>query len=123
MKYEYFFSSIPDNYIKDEKKFLEIFKSDVKSICSYDISKSNEKEFKSFFRQLSLKQIDRTQQIKEAHPWLSYEEAVKVLLYHHKGSMWIHNLQRDKIKRSMEAFAKLLKSKKRKPLNLLYITF
>ena len=48
LKYEYFFSSIPNNYVKDENKFLEIFKSDVKSICSYDISKSNEKEFKSF---------------------------------------------------------------------------
>ena len=48
LKYEYFFSSIPDNYIKDENKFLEIFKSDVKSICTYDISKSNQKEFKSF---------------------------------------------------------------------------
>ena len=48
LKYEYFFSSIPDNYIKDENKFLEIFKSDVQSICAYDISKSNEKEFKSF---------------------------------------------------------------------------
>ncbi len=50
LKYEYFFSSIPDNYIKDENKFLEIFKSDVKSICSYDFSKYNEKEFKSFFK-------------------------------------------------------------------------
>ena len=48
LKYEYFFSSIPDNYIKDENKFLEIFISDVKSICSYDFSKSDEKEFKSF---------------------------------------------------------------------------
>ena len=48
LKYEYFFSSIPNNYIKDKNKFLEIFKSDVKSICSYDFSKSNEKEFKSF---------------------------------------------------------------------------
>ena len=48
LKYEYFFSSIPSNYIKDENNFLEIFKSDVKSICSYNISKSNEKEFKSF---------------------------------------------------------------------------
>ncbi|KGF96184.1 hypothetical protein EU95_0979 [Prochlorococcus marinus str. MIT 9201] len=48
LKYEYFFSSIPDDYIKEENKFLEIFKSDVKSICSYDITKSNEKEFKSF---------------------------------------------------------------------------
>ena len=50
LKYEYFFSSIPDNYIKDDNKFLEIFKSGVKSICSYDISKSNEKEFKSFLK-------------------------------------------------------------------------
>jgi len=48
LKYEYFFSSIPDNYIKDENQFFKIFKSDVKSICSYDFSKSNEKEFKSF---------------------------------------------------------------------------
>ena len=48
LKYEYFFSSIPDDYIKDEHKFLEIFKSDVKLICSHNISKSNEKEFKSF---------------------------------------------------------------------------
>ena len=50
LKYEYFFSSIPNNYIKDENKFLEIFKSDVKSICSYDLSKSNKKEFKSFLK-------------------------------------------------------------------------
>ena len=48
LKYEYFFSSIPDDFIKDEKIFLEIFKSDVKSICSYEVSESNEKEFKSF---------------------------------------------------------------------------
>ena len=48
LKYQYFFSSIPDNYIEDENKFLEIFISDVKSTCSFDFSKSNEKEFKSF---------------------------------------------------------------------------
>ena len=48
LKYEYFFSSLPYDSIKDENKFLTIFKSDVKSICSYDFSKSNEKEFKSF---------------------------------------------------------------------------
>ena len=48
LKYEYFFSSLPYDSIKDENNFLEIFISDVKSICSYDFSKSNEKEFKSF---------------------------------------------------------------------------
>ena len=48
LKYEYFFSSIPDEYIKEEDKFLENFKYDVKSICSYDITKYDEKEFKSF---------------------------------------------------------------------------
>ena len=60
--------------------------------------------------------MDRTQQIKEAHPWLSHDEIVKVILYHHQGSMWIHNLQRDKLERSMEAFTKLLISKSMKAL-------
>ena len=60
--------------------------------------------------------MDRTQQIKDAHPWLSYDEIVKVLLYHQQGSMWIHNLQRDKLERSMGEFTKLLKSKSKKAL-------
>ena len=60
--------------------------------------------------------MDRTQQIKDAHPWLSYDQVVKVLLYHHQGSMWIHNLQRDKLERSMGEFTKLLKSKCKKAL-------
>ena len=60
--------------------------------------------------------MDRTQQIKEAHPWLSYEEALKVLLYHHQGSMWVKNLERSKLERSMEAFTKLVESKSRKAL-------
>ena len=34
LKYEYFFSSLPYDSIKDENKFLTIFKSDVKSILS-----------------------------------------------------------------------------------------
>ena len=68
-------------------------------------------------KQLKLKQMNRTQQINEAHPWLSYDEIVKVLLYHHQGSMWIQNLQREKLERSMEAFTKLVNSKCRKPLN------
>ena len=60
--------------------------------------------------------MDRTQEIKDAHPWLSYEEVVKVLLYHHQGSMWIQNLDREKLQKSMEAFTKLLKSKSKKAL-------
>ena len=60
--------------------------------------------------------MDRTQQIKEAHPWLSYDEAVKVLLYHHQGSMWVQNLERKEIEKSMEAFTKLVNSKGRKAL-------
>ena len=67
-------------------------------------------------KQLTLKQMNRTQQINEAHPWLSYDEVVKVLLYHHQGSMWIQNLQREKLERSMEAFTKLVNSKSRKAL-------
>ena len=61
--------------------------------------------------------MDRTQQIKDAHPWLSYDEVVKVILYHHQGSMWVQNLERNELQRSMEAFSKLVKSKSRKDLN------
>ena len=60
--------------------------------------------------------MDRTQQIKYAHTWLSYDEALKVLLFHHQGSMWIQNLERHKLEKSMEAFTKLVKSKSRKAL-------
>ena len=67
-------------------------------------------------KQLTLKQMDRTQQIKEAHPWLSYDEVVKVILYHHQGSIWIQNLEQEKLQRSMEAFTKLVKSKSKKAL-------
>ena len=60
--------------------------------------------------------MNRTQQINKAHPWLSYDEVVKVILYHHQGSIWVQNLQRDKLERSMEAFTKLVKSKSKKAL-------
>ncbi len=50
LKYEYFFSAIPEKSIKDHNKFLKKFKSDVRSICSYNVSKSNEKEFNSFLK-------------------------------------------------------------------------
>ena len=60
--------------------------------------------------------MNRTQQIKEAHPWLSYDEVMKLILYHHQGSMWIKNLKRNKLERSMEVFAKLVNSKSRKAL-------
>ena len=60
--------------------------------------------------------MNRTQQIKDAHPWLSYDEVVKVLLYHHQGSIWIKNLEINRLERSMGAFTKLVKSKSRKAL-------
>ena len=50
LKYEYFFSAIPENSIKDQNKFLKEFKSDVQYICSYEISKSNEKELNLFLK-------------------------------------------------------------------------
>ena len=48
LKYEYFFSSIPNDSIKNRKDFLKIFKFNVKAICSYEVTKSNEKELNSF---------------------------------------------------------------------------
>ena len=69
LKYEYFFSSIPDDFINDENKFLEIFKSDVKSICSYEVSESNEKEFKSFLKNyLKTKSSTPKTKVEEINP-------------------------------------------------------
>ncbi len=50
LKYEYFFSAIPENSIKDQNKFLKKFNYDVQHICSYEISKSNEKELNLFLK-------------------------------------------------------------------------
>ena len=74
------------------------------------------RNYREITRQLTIKKMDRAQQIKDAHPWLNYDDAVKVLLYHHQGSMWIQNLERVRLERSMEAFTKLVKSKSRKAL-------
>ena len=60
--------------------------------------------------------MDRTQQIRDAHPWLNYDEVVKVLLYHHQGSRWVQKLERNELEKSIEAFTKLVKSKSRKAL-------
>ena len=55
LKYEYFFSAIPENSIKDQNKFLKEFKSDVQYICSYEISKSNEEELNLFLNYFKTK--------------------------------------------------------------------
>ena len=55
LKYEYFFSGIPENSIQDQNKFLKEFKSDVQYICSYEISKSNEKELNLFLNYFKTK--------------------------------------------------------------------
>ncbi len=55
LKYEYFFSAIPEKSIKDQNKFLKEFKSDVQYICSYEISKSNEKELNLFLNYFKTK--------------------------------------------------------------------
>ena len=74
------------------------------------------RNYREITKQLTPKQMDKTQQIKDSHPWLSYDAVVKVLLYHHQGSMWIKKLERKKLERSMEALTKLVKSKSRKAL-------
>ena len=63
LKYEYFFSSIPYDSIKNREDFLKIFKSNVKSICSYEVPKSNEKEF-NYFLENYFKTKSKTPKIK-----------------------------------------------------------
>ena len=60
--------------------------------------------------------MGRTQQIKDAHPWLNQEDITKLLIYHHQGSLWVQNPKSETLERSMEAFTKLVKSKSKKAL-------
>ena len=41
---------------------------------------------------------------------------MKVILYHHQGSILVQNLERNKLEMSMKTFTKLVKSKSRKAL-------
>tara|TARA_Y100000589_G_scaffold112440_1_gene106857 strand:+ start:10525 stop:10923 length:399 start_codon:yes stop_codon:yes gene_type:complete len=49
LKYEYFFSSLPSINFIDEKKTLDELRLNVEKICSYEITGTNQKEFKEFF--------------------------------------------------------------------------
>tara|TARA_Y100001978_G_C23603465_1_gene389923 strand:- start:153 stop:464 length:312 start_codon:yes stop_codon:yes gene_type:complete len=49
LKYQYFFSSITNESIKNFNEFIKDFKLAVYSICSYELTKSNEEEFYYYF--------------------------------------------------------------------------
>ena len=60
--------------------------------------------------------MDRTQRIKEAHPWLSYEEVVKVLIYSDQGLRWIKNTSGLNHQKEMDKFIDNIVSKPRRKI-------
>ena len=60
--------------------------------------------------------MDRTQQIKDAHPWLSYEEVVKVLIYSDQGLRWINNTDGHNHQKEMDKLIDEVVSKPRKQI-------
>ena len=60
--------------------------------------------------------MDRTQQIKNAHPWLSYEDVVKVLIYSDQGLRWIKNTDGLNHQKEMDKFIANIVSKPRKQI-------
>ena len=79
LKYEYFFSAIPDNSIKDQNKFLKEFKSDVQYICSYEISKSNEKELNLFLNYFKTKSNTPNIKVEATNPTPTNPAIIPVL--------------------------------------------
>ena len=61
--------------------------------------------------------MDRTQLIKEAHPWLSNEEVVKVLIYSDQGVRWIKNVDGLNHQKEMDKLIDEVVSKPRKQIN------
>ena len=60
--------------------------------------------------------MDRTQQIKKAHPWLSNEEVVKVLIYSDQGLRWIKNTDGLNHQKEMDKFIDNIVSKPRRKI-------
>ena len=60
--------------------------------------------------------MDRTQEINEAHPWLSYEEVVKVLIYSDQGLRWIKNTSGLNHQKEMDKFIDNIVSKPRRKI-------
>ena len=60
--------------------------------------------------------MDRTQQIKDAHPWLSYKKIVKVLIYSDQDLRWIKNTDGLNPQKEMEKFKDNIVSKSRKQI-------
>ena len=60
--------------------------------------------------------MDRTQQIKDAHPWLSYDEVVKVLIYSDQGLRWIKNTSGLNHQKEMDKFTDNIVSKPRRKI-------
>tara|TARA_Y100000589_G_C26711103_1_gene449778 strand:- start:184 stop:549 length:366 start_codon:yes stop_codon:yes gene_type:complete len=54
LKYEYFFSSLPKDSVKDVNQFMEDFKSQVYSICSSKLTFENQNEFNKYFEKFYL---------------------------------------------------------------------
>ena len=79
LKYEYFFSAIPENSIKDQNKFLKEFKSDVQYICSYEISKSNEKELNLFLNYFKTKSNTPNIKVEATNPTPTNPAIIPVL--------------------------------------------
>ena len=61
--------------------------------------------------------MDRTQQIKEAHPWLSYDEIVKVLIYSDQGLRRIKNTNELNHQKEMDKFIDNVVSQPRNQIN------
>ena len=60
--------------------------------------------------------MDRTQQIKDPHPWLSYDEVVKVLIYSDQGLRWIKNTDGLNHQKEMDKFIDNIVSKPRRKI-------
>ena len=60
--------------------------------------------------------MDRTQQIKDAHPWLSYDEVVKVMIYSDQGLRWIKNTDGLNHQKEMDKFIDNIVSKPRRKI-------
>ena len=60
--------------------------------------------------------MHRTEAIHKAHPWMSFEDTLRVVIYQHQGAQWIKGLTDTKLEDSMNEYTRKITRANRKQL-------
>ena len=60
--------------------------------------------------------MNRTEAIHAAHPWMTFEDTIKVSIYQHQGAQWISGLRDAQLEESMNKYTERITRASREQL-------